>query len=220
MTATPGRLVNPPGTAHRGLAPQTARPVDRAGHHHAGFGRSSPTPSSRAGLASVFGVAVRGAGLPLAVLLAAHLASRAAGVVSPGDPHPLDPARLPDDLLLLPQGLLPRVLRRSAGLRGRRAAIHRGYAMERASRSSCRTCTATSCTSPSSRSSSCGSTSSLSFVSTRAVRDRARQRVSAGQRRPAHAYTFSCHSLRHLVGGSLDCFSCGVATRRAGLWSA
>lgn len=25
------------------------------------------------------------------------------------------------------------------------------------------------------------------------------------------AYTFSCHSLRHLVGGKLDCFSCTVA---------
>jgi hypothetical protein len=24
-------------------------------------------------------------------------------------------------------------------------------------------------------------------------------------------YTFSCHSLRHLVGGRLDCFSCAVA---------
>jgi len=22
------------------------------------------------------------------------------------------------------------------------------------------------------------------------------------------AYTFSCHSLRHLIGGKLDCFSC------------
>lgn len=25
------------------------------------------------------------------------------------------------------------------------------------------------------------------------------------------AYTFSCHSLRHLIGGKLDCFSCAVA---------
>ena len=24
-------------------------------------------------------------------------------------------------------------------------------------------------------------------------------------------YTFSCHSLRHLVGGNVDCFSCAVA---------
>ena len=24
-------------------------------------------------------------------------------------------------------------------------------------------------------------------------------------------YTFSCHSLRHLVGGRMDCFSCAVA---------
>ncbi len=27
-------------------------------------------------------------------------------------------------------------------------------------------------------------------------------------------YTFSCHSLRHLVGGRLDCFSCAVAGRQ------
>jgi hypothetical protein len=25
------------------------------------------------------------------------------------------------------------------------------------------------------------------------------------------AYTFSCHSIRHLVGGRVDCFSCVVA---------
>src|SRR5262249_20789881 len=24
-------------------------------------------------------------------------------------------------------------------------------------------------------------------------------------------YTFSCHSLRHIIGGKLDCFSCAVA---------
>ena len=32
-------------------------------------------------------------------------------------------------------------------------------------------------------------------------------------------YSLSCHSLRHLVGGSLDCFSCTTATRtRYSLW--
>src|SRR5215470_13627532 len=32
-------------------------------------------------------------------------------------------------------------------------------------------------------------------------------------------YTFSCHSLRHLVGGKLDCFSCEVAGKtRYELW--
>lgn len=35
------------------------------------------------------------------------------------------------------------------------------------------------------------------------------------------AYTFSCHALRHLVGGSVDCFSCSLAGRqRHGLWKA
>jgi hypothetical protein len=32
-------------------------------------------------------------------------------------------------------------------------------------------------------------------------------------------YTFSCHSLRHWVGGGLDCFSCSAWTRaRKSLW--
>jgi len=32
-------------------------------------------------------------------------------------------------------------------------------------------------------------------------------------------YTFSCHALRHFVGGSVDCFSCARAGRaRHGLW--
>lgn len=34
------------------------------------------------------------------------------------------------------------------------------------------------------------------------------------------AYTFGCHSFRHLVGGKLDCFSCdSVSTTRHGLWA-
>jgi hypothetical protein len=33
-------------------------------------------------------------------------------------------------------------------------------------------------------------------------------------------YTFSCHSLRHVIGGKLDCFSCVAAGRpRHGIWS-
>ena len=33
-------------------------------------------------------------------------------------------------------------------------------------------------------------------------------------------YTFSCHALRHLVGGSVDCFSCARAGKaRHGLWA-
>ena len=32
-------------------------------------------------------------------------------------------------------------------------------------------------------------------------------------------YTFSCHSLRHLVGGKVDCFSCSASGRaRHGAW--
>ncbi len=34
------------------------------------------------------------------------------------------------------------------------------------------------------------------------------------------AYTFSCHSWRHLIGGSADCYSCSVLARtRYGLWN-
>jgi hypothetical protein len=33
-------------------------------------------------------------------------------------------------------------------------------------------------------------------------------------------YTFSCHSLRHLVGGGVDCFSCvALGQARYRLWS-
>lgn len=32
-------------------------------------------------------------------------------------------------------------------------------------------------------------------------------------------YTFSCHSWRHMIGGSVDCYSCDVMTKtRYGLW--
>ena len=32
-------------------------------------------------------------------------------------------------------------------------------------------------------------------------------------------YTFGCHSFRHLVGGKLDCYSCGhAASLRHGAW--
>src|SRR6185436_18803815 len=56
-----------------------------------------------------------------APVLAADRAVVAADVDQPGPADPLDPARLPGDLLLLPQGLLPVLLRRPARLRGRRA---------------------------------------------------------------------------------------------------
>jgi hypothetical protein len=33
-------------------------------------------------------------------------------------------------------------------------------------------------------------------------------------------YFLSCHSLRHLVGGKLDCFSCTASSRqRHGMWT-
>ena len=66
--------------------------------------------------------AVRARGLPLAAVLAAHRAGLAADLVQPRDLHPVDPARVPRHLLLLPQGVLPLLLRGSARLRRRRAA--------------------------------------------------------------------------------------------------
>ena len=85
--------------------------------------------------------------LLVAVLLAAHRAGFPADLVLARDPHPVDPARLPDDLLLLPQGLLPRLFRRSAGLRRRGA--DRPSPLSRwsgTSRSSSRTCIGSSST--------------------------------------------------------------------------
>src|SRR5205814_8839828 len=36
---------------------------------------------------------------------------------------------------------------------------------------------------------------------------------------PLTLYSFSCHSARHLLGGTLDCFSCSAATRaRHSVW--
>ena len=103
---------------------------------------------------------------------------------SPGDPDPVDPARLPGHLLLLPQGLLPLLLRRPARLRRRRAdrpsPLPDGGG---ASRSSSRTSTASSCTSRSSRCSSCGSTPCPSLRVEGPVADRARACSSCLQRR-------------------------------------
>jgi len=31
-------------------------------------------------------------------------------------------------------------------------------------------------------------------------------------------YTFGCHALRHLIGGGMDCMSCGEETVRYGAW--
>ena len=42
-------------------------------------------------------------------------------LVQPGPPHPVDPPGLPRHLLLLPEGVLPLLLRRPAGMRRRRA---------------------------------------------------------------------------------------------------
>ena len=34
-------------------------------------------------------------------------------------------------------------------------------------------------------------------------------------------YTVSCHSVRHMAGGSVDCFSCSASRRaRHGIWRA
>src|SRR5687767_10996961 len=59
--------------------------------------------------------------ISVSVLFPAHQAKLVALVASA--PDPWWSTRLPRDLLLLPQGLLPRFLSRSAGLRGRRGPL-------------------------------------------------------------------------------------------------
>src|SRR6185369_6399552 len=54
-------------------------------------------------------------------VLAAPVPERPAADHQPGPPDPVDPARLPGDLLLLPEGLLPVLLLRPARVRGRGA---------------------------------------------------------------------------------------------------
>src|SRR5262245_5917800 len=56
--------------------------------------------------------------LSLAAVLATDRAVLAAQLDQSGPLDPVDPARLPGDLLLLPEGVLPLLLRRSARLRG------------------------------------------------------------------------------------------------------
>ena len=64
--------------------------------------------------------------------LAVDQARVATDVDQPRPVHPVDPARFPRHLLLLPEGLLPLLFRRSARLRGRRAEVHHGYRLENA----------------------------------------------------------------------------------------
>ena len=163
-----------------------APPSSRAGTADQGFGRPPGATAGRsprrpgalfticAAYLFVSGVllhaalrhAVRGRRLPLAAVLAPVPSGLAAVVAQPRPAHPVDPDRLPGHLLLLPQGLLPVLLRRPAGLRGRRADDPPALPRWRPrSRSSSRTCTATCCTSRSSRCSSCGSTRSTSLWS-------------------------------------------------------
>ena len=59
--------------------------------------------------------------LPLPAVLAAHRLEGHADLAEPGAADPVDPDRLPGHLLLLPQGVLPLLLRGPAGVRGRRA---------------------------------------------------------------------------------------------------
>ncbi len=129
-----------------------------------------------------------------------------------GAADPLGPRRVPLHLLLLPWRLLQSVLGRSAGLRRGRAA-KKLLAARRRSRSSSRTSTATfsiwrCCSSSSWRydvwvamwfpDPATGQTSFGIGVGTI---------VLAVNLVGLAGYTFGCHSLRHLVGGRVDCLS-------------
>ena len=127
MTSDP----RPPAQARRhgrSTGSATTQPsrslVARAGSPGHRSSRSARRTSFFSGIlwTPLFGTPLRGRRLPVAALLAADRARLAADLVhQPGAPHPVDPARLPGHLLLLPQGLLPLLLRRPARLRRRRA---------------------------------------------------------------------------------------------------
>ena len=149
------------------------------------------------------------------VLAAVGAAGLGAGVDFAGDVHSVDAGRVSADVLLLSQGVLPGVLFGSAGVRGGRAA----GPICRARRGCCcfRIFIATflyvalvfivilgydaihSFIWPTADGGLTFGVSVGSLV------------LTTGTTLLA-LYTFSCHSLRHLVGGNVDCFSC-VARR-------
>ena len=122
-----------------------------------------------------------------------------------GHPDPVDPRRLPADLLLLPQGLLPLLLLVAAGLRGagrRPAAIP----ARPASRSSCRTSTATSSGRRCRSWRSCGGDAIIAFNFGGSFGIGLGTLVLIANAALLSLYSFSCHSCRHLCGGGLNSF--------------
>src|SRR6478609_1178258 len=124
--------------AHRGAHAAHRPVVGRAGGHLHPAGGLAAVCAHPHGVAAL--LLRRGVPLPLAVLVALPLGVlrprlsrlrdlvRRVPAVRPARPAgPAVPARVPADLLLLPQGLLPIVLALAAGLRRRRAAreVHR-----------------------------------------------------------------------------------------------
>ena len=165
------------------------------------------------------GSALRVGRVPLAVLLAVlrRRVGEEAGLDVPhaGDAHPAGPRELPLHLLLLPQGLLPRLRVGPARVRSRRARcaplqrrdeaphlpepaslrdVRRASSSSSSSgrtRSSASSAGGTACTSGSARS-SCSPTCML-----------------------LTGYTFGCHCFRHLIGGSVEQLLDGGARRAA-----
>ena len=130
----------------------------------------------------------------------------------------LGPARLPGDVLLLPQGVLPGVLPLAARLRGRRRAQgrYRGeaalpYVLMNAHRYFLYLATIV-----------------LGFLWYDAVRAfffdgsfgvGVGSLVLLANAVLLSLFTFGCNSVRHLVGGRMDCFSCSANARvRHKLW--
>ena len=143
-----------------------------------------------------------------------------ADLAQPGTLHPVGPARLPGHLLLLPQGLLPLLLRRPAGLRRRRAdrpqALQDGDGVP------------VHPPEPPPLLPVPRVHPAVLPVARRGPRGRPRRRASRiglgvvvlfVNAFLLTGYSLSCHSLRHLVGGRLDCFSCTRRTKvRYTLW--
>ena len=216
MTATPGRLVNPRGTTRQGLARTSRRDpwwVDARRHRGRLRGVHRLLALLGAGLVSAVRGRVRGGRLSLAVLLATHLRERAAD---------LDLAGI--FILWIPLGFRTTCYYyRKAYYRSYFAdppacavgepTIHRGYAMERAFPFILQNIHRWFLYLAFVPLFFLWYDAFASFVNTGQVRIGLGSFLLLANAALLSGYSLSCHSLRHLAGGRLDCFSCGVANR-------
>ena len=129
------------------------------------------------------------------------------------------PARVSRHLLLLPQSLLPRIFSRSAGLRRGRASQAQISRRDQHFLSSSRMSTATFYTWPLFFWAFCGTTPIKGFFFDGQFGIGVGSLILLFNVILLSFYTLSCHSLRHLAGGKMDCFSCATfGSQRAAAW--